>query len=63
MSVHHTSGETASIGQMEAWKNAFIKLLPQHAFRNPVMAIVWLGTIVTFVSTVLGLSEVVLEVQ
>ncbi|KQK44207.1 potassium-transporting ATPase subunit B [Acinetobacter baumannii] len=38
----------------EVWKNAFVKLLPQHAIKNPVMAIVWLGTVVTAISTVLG---------
>ncbi|MFT4021217.1 MAG: potassium-transporting ATPase subunit KdpB, partial [Acinetobacter sp.] len=45
-----------SISQLEAWKNAFIKLLPHHAIKNPVMAVVWLGTVLTFFSTVLGKS-------
>lgn len=31
-----------------------MKLLPQHAIKNPVMAIVWLGTVVTGISTILG---------
>lgn len=45
--------------QAEAWKNACIKLLPQHAMKNPVMAIVWLGTLITFISTVLGKASLV----
>ena len=57
MTAHHKQENTPSIGQVEAWKNAFIKLLPQHAYQNPVMAIVWLGTIVTFISTLMGFSE------
>ena len=50
---------SATLFQAEAWKNAFIKLLPQHVIKNPVMAIVWLGTIITFVSTVLGKASLV----
>ena len=49
-----TEQNTSTLFQAEAWKNAFIKLLPQHAMQNPVMAIVWLGTIVTLISTLLG---------
>lgn len=45
--------------QSEAWKNAFIKLLPQHVMKNPVMAIVWLGTIITLVSTLMGYASLV----
>ena len=50
----HSEQNTSTLFQAEAWKNAFVKLLPQHAMQNPVMAIVWLGTIVTFISTILG---------
>ncbi|OTG95964.1 potassium-transporting ATPase subunit B [Acinetobacter sp. ANC 4654] len=50
---------TSTLFQAEAWKDAFIKLLPQHAFKNPVMAIVWLGTIVTLISTILGKANFV----
>lgn len=50
---------TSTLFQAEAWKDAFIKLLPQHAFKKPVMAIVWLGTIVTFISTILGKANFV----
>jgi K+-transporting ATPase ATPase B chain len=44
--------KTPTLFQAEAWKNAFIKLLPQHVIKNPVMAIVWLGTLITLVSTI-----------
>lgn len=43
--------------QTEAWKSACIKLLPQHAIKNPVMAIVWLGTLISFLSTLFGDSS------
>lgn len=46
--------QTMEVPNFEVWKNAFVKLLPQHAIKNPVMAIVWLGTVVTAFSTVLG---------
>ncbi len=46
--------QTMAVPNFEVWKNAFVKLLPQHAIKNPVMAIVWLGTGVTAMSTVLG---------
>ncbi len=55
----HSEQNTSTLFQAEAWKDAFIKLLPQHAFKNPVMAIVWLGTIVTFISTILGKADLV----
>ena len=50
---------TSTLFQAEAWKNAFVKLLPQHAMQNPVMAIVWLGTIITLISTILGKANFV----
>jgi len=37
-----------------ALKGAFVKLVPQSAFRNPVMAVVWLGTLVTAGFTLAG---------
>jgi len=55
----HSEQNTSTFFQAEAWKNAFVKLLPQHAMQNPVMAIVWLGTIVTFISTILGKASLV----
>ncbi|GGD56050.1 potassium-transporting ATPase subunit KdpB [Pseudoxanthomonas indica] len=33
---------------------AFTKLSPRHAFRNPVMAVVWLGTLLTAALTLFG---------
>lgn len=33
---------------------SFSKLAPQHVFKNPVMALVWLGTIVTLAATLAG---------
>ncbi len=35
---------------------AFAKLSPQHAFKNPVMAVVWLGTLLSVAMTVAGAS-------
>lgn len=55
----HSEQNTSTLFQAEAWKNTFVKLLPQHAMQNPVMAIVWLGTIVTFISTILGKASLV----
>ncbi|WP_035372993.1 potassium-transporting ATPase subunit KdpB [Acinetobacter gerneri] len=54
-----SASSNSTLFQAEAWKNAFIKLLPQHAFKNPVMAIVWLGTIVSLCSTVLAKSNLI----
>jgi len=33
---------------------SFKKLAPQHAIKNPVMAVVWLGTVLTAVATIAG---------
>ncbi|MGQ1539688.1 potassium-transporting ATPase subunit KdpB [Acinetobacter baumannii] len=49
--------KTVAVPNFEVWKNAFVKLLPQHAIKNPVMAIVWLGTLVTGISTALGYTS------
>lgn len=38
----------------EIIQQTFYKLLPQHAFRNPVMACVWVGTVLTVVATLMG---------
>ncbi|WP_151746538.1 potassium-transporting ATPase subunit KdpB [Acinetobacter soli] len=38
----------------EIIQQTFYKLLPQHAFRNPVMACVWIGTVLTVVATLMG---------
>ena len=37
-----------------AWVAAFAKLSPRHACQNPVMAVVWLGTVLTAVATLAG---------
>ena len=50
---------SSTLFQAEAWRNACIKLLPQHMIKNPVMAIVWLGTIITLASTLLGKASLV----
>ncbi|HMM74950.1 MAG TPA: potassium-transporting ATPase subunit KdpB [Gammaproteobacteria bacterium] len=34
--------------------DSFVKLTPRHAIRNPVMAVVWAGTIVTAIATLSG---------
>ncbi|MCG2572131.1 potassium-transporting ATPase subunit KdpB [Acinetobacter sp. ME22] len=49
--------KNSSLFQAEACKYACIKLLPQHALRNPVIAMVWLGTWITLLCTVLGQSS------
>ena len=58
-SKQSTQNKSSTLFQGEAWKNALIKLLPQHAIKNPVMAIVWLGTIITLVSTLTGQADTV----
>jgi K+-transporting ATPase ATPase B chain len=55
--AHSASKPVSTWLQGEAWKNAFIKLQPQHAVKHPVMAIVWLGTVITFISTVAGQAD------
>lgn len=52
------TNNSSTLFQAEAWKNVWVKLLPQHAIKNPVMAIVWLGTIITLISTVMGKANV-----
>jgi len=43
-----------SAGFRAAFAGSFIKLAPQHAFKNPVMAVVWLGTLLTAVLSATG---------
>ena len=43
-------------GFKSALVESFVKLAPKHAFSNPVMAVVWLGTVLTAVLTVTGVS-------
>lgn len=35
-------------------KSALLKLAPQHMLKNPVMALVWLGTLFTLIATLAG---------
>ncbi|MDQ7989618.1 MAG: potassium-transporting ATPase subunit KdpB [Candidatus Dactylopiibacterium sp.] len=44
----------AGHGLLPASLDAFRKLAPRHAVRNPVMAVVWLGTVVTAGATLAG---------
>ena len=53
MSTQIQSQQTSQ-QRIEAIKSAFVKLLPQHMLKNPVMGIVWLGTLITAFSTVAG---------
>ncbi|OCX16968.1 potassium-transporting ATPase subunit B [Stutzerimonas xanthomarina] len=41
-------------GFKSALINAFIKLAPQHIINNPVMALVWLSTVLTAIATLAG---------
>lgn len=38
----------------EILQQTFYKLLPQYAFKNPVMACVWVGTLLTIAATLMG---------
>ncbi|GAD22083.1 potassium-transporting ATPase subunit B [Acidovorax sp. MR-S7] len=44
----------ADRGLLPALIESFKKLAPQHAIKNPVMAVVWLGTLVTAAATFAG---------
>lgn len=52
------SQTTSQQAMQQAFKNAFIKLLPQHALKNPVMAVVWLGTWLTLIATITGMGDI-----
>ena len=53
-----TARTTTPMDVDRGWKPALIdsfkKLAPQHAIKNPVMAVVWLGTLVTAGATIAG---------
>lgn len=49
--------KTAAWRDVTVWKSSFKRLAPQHAIQNPVMFVVWLGTVFTFAETVLGYSD------
>ena len=44
-------------GLKAALRDAFVKLSPRHAFQNPVMAVVWLGTLVAAGLTLAGTTS------
>ncbi|MDZ8053994.1 MAG: potassium-transporting ATPase subunit KdpB [Aulosira sp. ZfuVER01] len=50
------SGKKAKAGArgiyLRAIKDAFVKLNPKHAIKNPVMFLVWIGTIITLAVTI-----------
>ncbi len=50
---HRSRGQEAH-GMQTALVNAFVKLAPQHIVRNPVMAVVWAGTLLTAAMTAAG---------
>ena len=44
----------ATQSSLHTLKSALLKLAPQHMLKNPVMALVWLGTLFTLVATLAG---------
>lgn len=51
---HSNATQQMDLLNKEIIQQTFHKLLPQYAFKNPVMACVWVGTILTIVATLLG---------
>ncbi|USA53349.1 potassium-transporting ATPase subunit KdpB [Acinetobacter sp. C32I] len=51
---HSNVTQQMDILNKEIIQQTFHKLLPQYAFKNPVMACVWVGTILTIAATVMG---------
>ncbi|MFI8035531.1 potassium-transporting ATPase subunit KdpB [Acinetobacter sp. ABJ_C3_5] len=51
---HSHATQQMDILNKEIIQQTLHKLLPQYAFKNPVMACVWVGTILTIVATLLG---------
>lgn len=52
--MNHSNAIQMDILNKEIIQQTFYKLLPQHAFKNPVMACVWIGTVLTIVATLMG---------
>jgi potassium-transporting ATPase ATP-binding subunit len=48
----HTPKATNKGLYQRAIKQSFLKLDPRHAIKNPVMFLVWIGTIITFLVTI-----------
>ena len=51
---HSNATQQIDILNQEIIQQTFHKLLPQHAFKNPVMACVWVGTVLTIAATLMG---------
>lgn len=51
---HSNATQQMDILNKEIIQQTFHKLLPQHAFKNPVMACVWVGTVLTIAATLMG---------
>ncbi|MGA6137763.1 potassium-transporting ATPase subunit KdpB [Acinetobacter dispersus] len=51
---HSNATQQMDILNKEIIQQTFHKLLPQYAFKNPVMACVWGGTILTIIATLMG---------
>lgn len=52
--MNHSNATQMDILNKEIIQQTFYKLLPQHAFKNPVMACVWIGTVLTIMATLIG---------
>ncbi|MEO3357370.1 potassium-transporting ATPase subunit KdpB [Acinetobacter haemolyticus] len=52
--MNYSNATQMDILNKEIIQQTFYKLLPQHAFKNPVMACVWIGTVLTIVATLMG---------
>lgn len=52
--MKHSNATQMDILNKEIIQQTFYKLLPQHVFKNPVMACVWVGTILTIIATLMG---------
>lgn len=52
--MNHSNATQMYILNKEIIQQTFYKLLPHHAFKNPVMACVWIGTVLTIVATLMG---------
>ncbi|ESK40594.1 K+-transporting ATPase, B subunit [Acinetobacter nectaris CIP 110549] len=61
--MKHAISSKASFLNKEIVQHTFIKFLPQYAFKNPVMACVWLGTILTIGATIFGYNQLGLGIS
>ncbi|UUM28875.1 potassium-transporting ATPase subunit KdpB [Acinetobacter colistiniresistens] len=56
---HSNATQQLDILNKEVIQQTFYKLLPQHAFKNPVMACVWIGTVLSLIATIMGNASLV----